>query len=164
MNSEGVTTTGVIGVISDTHGLLRRDVCRIFNGVDMIVHAGDVGSMDVLNSLETIAPVTAVYGNMDGGIIAAFLNESEIFEFCGFKFQLLHDLSRLTIDPAAFGIHGVIAGHSHFPEVKTENDILYLNPGSAGPGRPNKPVSLAKITVRDGRLWVKHFDLGGSIT
>jgi len=159
MQSADFADHGAIGVVSDTHGMLRSEVMRILNGVDMIVHAGDIGSMDILKSLETVAPVTAVSGNVDGGIIAAFLNESETFDFRGFKFHLLHDLSRLTIDPGTHGIHMVISGHSHLPELRRENGVMYLNPGSAGPERPRKPISLARVTVREGRLWVRHFNL-----
>lgn len=160
MSSEGYSPSGAIGVISDTHGLFRSEVTRIFSGVDLIVHAGDIGRTDILRSLETIAPVTAVYGNVDSATIAAFLNEYETFSFQGFKFHLLHDLYRLEIDPISHGIHMVISGHSHLPEVRKENGVIYLNPGSAGPKRPDKPVSLAKVAIQNGRLWVKHFDLG----
>lgn len=159
MHSEVSAAAGVIGIISDTHGMLRVEVPRIFKGVDMIVHAGDIGSTDVLKSLETIAPVTAVSGNIDGAVISTFLNDSENFEFKGFKFHLLHDLARLAIDPKSLGIHMVISGHSHLPELRREDGVMYLNPGSAGPKRFKKPISLAKVTARDGRLWVKHFNL-----
>lgn len=159
MHSEGFAGTGAIGVISDTHGMLRPEVSRIFKGVDMIVHAGDIGNADILKSLETIAPVTAVSGNVDGTVISAFLNDSETFEFKGFKFHLLHDLARLAIDPKSQGIHMVISGHSHLPEFRRENDVMYLNPGSAGPKRFEKPISLAKVTARKESLRVKHYNL-----
>lgn len=159
MHSEGSAATGVIGVISDTHGMLRTEVPRIFKGVDMIVHAGDIGSTDVLKALETIAPVTAVSGNMDGTVISAFLNDHEDFEFKGFKFHLLHDLAQLSINPKSHGIHMIISGHTHLPEIRREDGVIFLNPGSAGPKRLKKPISLAKVTSRDGRLWVKHFNL-----
>ncbi len=159
MNSGGSTGTGVIGVISDTHGMLRPEAARIFSGVDRIVHAGDIGSVDILKSLEAIAPVTAVHGNTDSGIIASFLNDSETFKFKNFKFHLLHDLVHLGVDPLKSGIRMIISGHSHMPMAREENDVMYLNPGSAGPKRLNKPVSLAKVTVMDNRLLVRHFDL-----
>jgi len=159
MNSEGSTVTGIIGVISDTHGMLRPEVSRIFSGVNMIVHAGDIGGMDILKSLGTIAPVTAVHGNTDTGIIASFLNDSETFKFKNYRFHLLHDLAHLGVDPLKLGIRMIISGHSHIPLAREENDVMYLNPGSAGPKRLNKPVSLAKITVMDNRLLVRHFDL-----
>lgn len=159
MQSEVQTDTGVIGVISDTHGLLRIEAARILKGVDMIVHAGDIGSKDILNSIEKIAPVTAVSGNMDEGMIRTFLEEEESFEFKGFKFHLIHDLARLTVSPESKGIKMVISGHTHTPELQKKNGVMYLNPGSAGPERPGKPISLARVTVKDDRLWVRHFTL-----
>jgi putative phosphoesterase len=159
MQPYGETGTGVIGVISDTHGLIRNDVARIFKGVDMIVHAGDVGNIDTLKTLEKIAPVTAVHGNVDGGVIRTFLEEEESFEFKGFKFHLIHDLARITVAPESLGIKMVISGHTHTPELKKKNGVMYLNPGSAGPERPSKPISLARVTVKDGRMWVRHFTL-----
>jgi putative phosphoesterase len=159
MKSAGQTDTGVIGVISDTHGLLRDEAARIFKGVDMIVHAGDVGGQDILNSLEKIAPVTAVSGNMDGGMIRTFLEEEEAFEFKGFKFHLIHDLAQISVAPESQGIQMVISGHTHVPLLRKKNGVMYLNPGSAGPERPNKPISLARVTVQGGRLWVRHFTL-----
>ena len=159
MPSEDVKFNSTIGVISDTHGMLRPEVSRIFKGVDIIVHAGDVGGIDILNSLESIATVTAVHGNMDSGVIASLLNESETFEFCGYKIHLLHDLSRLAIDPQTMGVHIVISGHSHLPDVFEKNGIVYLNPGSAGPKRSNKPISVSKITIQDGLLQPIHVHL-----
>jgi uncharacterized protein len=148
-----------IGVISDTHGLLRTEVHGIFESVDMIVHAGDIGSKDILNDLEKIAPVTAVIGNMDSGIMAVFLNETETFEFGGFKFHMRHDLSQLAIDPSLSGIDMVITGHTHLPELTFRNGVMYLNPGSAGPERRNKPISLAKLTLQNGKISAMHFYL-----
>jgi putative phosphoesterase len=159
MQSESETATGVIGVISDTHGLIRNEVARIFKGVDMIVHAGDVGNIDILKTLEKIAPVTAVHGNVDSGVIRALLEEEESFEFKGFKFHLIHDLARITAVPESNGIGMVISGHTHVPELRKKNGVMYLNPGSAGPERPGKPISLARVTVKDSRLWVRHFTL-----
>ena len=155
ISAEGRT----VGVISDTHGLLRDGVPEIFKGVEMIVHAGDIGGRSILHALEKIAPVTAVRGNMDSGIIAAFLNEAETFSFGGFSFHVRHDLLKLNIDPAASGVDMVITGHTHLPELKTENGVLYLNPGSAGPERPKKPISLARVSLRNGKLSARHFYL-----
>jgi putative phosphoesterase len=150
---------GVIGVISDTHGLLRAEAADILKGVDMIVHAGDICSADILNSLEKIAPVTAVCGNMDGGVLRNFLEEEVSFGFKGIKFHLIHDLTRITISPESKGVRMVINGHTHVPQLLKKNGIMYLNPGSAGPERPGKPISLARVTVSDGRLLVRHFTL-----
>lgn len=159
MQPTGSTDTAVIGVISDTHGVLREEATRILKGADAIVHAGDIGSVDILRSLEKIAPVTAVSGNVDGGMIRGLLEESTTFDFRGFKFHLLHDLTRIGIDPVSQGIHMVVSGHTHMPELRKKNGVMYLNPGSAGPERPHKPVSLARVTVQNGRLWVRHFTL-----
>lgn len=159
MQSAGPAVTGIIGVISDTHGMLRDGAVRILTGVDMIAHAGDIGRIDILRSLEKIAPVTAVSGNIDSGVVRTFLDESETFEFKGFKFHLLHDLTRIDIAPESNGTHMVISGHTHMPELNRKNGVMYLNPGSAGPERPRKPVSLARITIQEGRLWVRHFNL-----
>jgi putative phosphoesterase len=159
MNLDCITGTGVIGVISDTHGLLRPEAARILSGADIIVHAGDIGPLDVIKSLETIAPVTAVHGNTDSGIIASFFNDSETLEFKGLKIHLLHDLSHLSVDPAKLGVRLVISGHSHMPMARKKNSVMYLNPGSAGPKRKDKPISLATVTLRDDRLQIRHFDL-----
>ena len=139
--------------------MLRDEVLEILGGVDMIVHAGDIGNKDILSHLERIAPVTAVSGNMDGGVMAAFLNETETFRYGDFNFHVRHDLAQLVIDPAASGIHMVITGHTHLPDLKTLNGVMYLNPGSAGPERPNKPISLAKVSLQNSRLSVRHFYL-----
>lgn len=153
------TRKGAIGVVSDTHGLLRAEVLDIFEGVDRIVHAGDIGNMNILRALEEIAPVTAVIGNTDSGVVAALLNESETFEFGSFHFHVRHDRTCLNINPAASGIHMVISGHTHLPDLKSENGVIYLNPGSAGPERPNKPISLAKILLQNNQLSARHFYL-----
>ena len=146
-------------MISDTHGLLRDEVLGIFEGVDRIVHAGDIGSKDILNALEKIAPVTAVSGNMDSGLIAVFLNETETFEFGDFKFHVRHDLSQLAVDPGLSGIDMIITGHTHLPELTSRNGVMFLNPGSAGPERRNKPISLAKITLQNRQISARHFYL-----
>ena len=159
MRSDVSDNEGSIGVISDTHGLVRPEVMAIFRDVSIIVHAGDIGGMNVLKSLETIAPVTAVRGNVDSGQVAVFLNETETFEFGTFKFHVLHDLARLSLVPAACGIHMVISGHTHLPDVRTDNGVTYLNPGSAGPKRLDRSISLAKIIVQKGRLRVSQFNL-----
>lgn len=155
-HTESRAPGGVIGVISDTHGMLRTEVLEIFHGVDMIVHAGDIGTMEILKTLEAIAPVTAVNGNMDYGAATVFLNEAETFEFRNFKFHVRHDLSRIDLNPEVSGIDAVISGHTHIPDLRTENGVMYLNPGSAGPERKNKPVSLAKILIQNGGLSARH--------
>jgi len=127
-----------IGVISDTHGL--------------ILHAGDVGSPQVLRSLRCIAPVIAVRGNTDSGSGVQGLSATETVEIAGFLFHILHDLSCIDLDPVAAGMHAVISGHSHRPSLSTDKGVLYLNPGSAGPRRFSLPVTLARIAVFQEKL------------
>ncbi len=150
-----------IGVISDTHGLLRQTAFRALQGVDLIAHAGDVGSFAVLEALREIAPVHAVRGNMDGGKLGASLAPFEVVNIDDILFYVLHDINRLDLDLAAAGFAGVIYGHSHQPACERRNNILYLNPGSAGPKRFNKPVTLALMTVKGS---AENFDIDVSFT
>jgi putative phosphoesterase len=142
----------VLGVISDTHGLIRPSALRMLEGSALILHAGDIGSPDVLYALRAIAPVIAVRGNTDTGSWAGVLPKTEFAEINGMRFCIVHDLSDLDIDPAAAGVRAVISGHSHRPAFSESGGILHLNPGSAGPRRFNLPVTLACITMRHGRL------------
>jgi uncharacterized protein len=137
----------IIGVISDTHGMLRTAAHDALQEVDLIIHAGDVGSLEVLKVLRKIAPVYAVRGNMDGGKLGVILSPTEVVDINGTLFYVLHDLGRLDLDPAAAGFSGVIYGHSHRPSRNEENGVLYLNPGSAGPKRFQLPVTLAIMTL-----------------
>jgi len=141
-----------IGVISDTHGLLRPEALAALAGVDRIIHAGDVGGMEILRRLEEVAPVTVVRGNMDRGTDTGSLPETEVLEIGGTTFYVLHDLADLDLDPAGAGFNAVVFGHTHLPEKRTEGEVFYLNPGSAGPERGSKPVSLAVMDVEEGRL------------
>jgi uncharacterized protein len=138
-----------IGVISDTHGMLRTTAYHALKGVDMIIHAGDVGSLEVLNVLREIAPVYAVRGNMDGGKLGVILAPAEVVDINGTLFYVLHDLGRLDLDPAAAGFSGVIYGHSHKPTRYENNGILYLNPGSAGPKRFELPVTMVLMMINN---------------
>jgi uncharacterized protein len=142
----------VIGVISDTHGLMRKEVLPIFRGCDLIVHAGDIGSDEIIEILEEIAPVRAVAGNTDFGAWAGPLPQTEVVEAGDALLYLLHDIGRLDLDPVAAGFHCVIFGHSHKPEVLNRNGLLYINPGSAGPRRFRLPVSVARLRVRGTSL------------
>ncbi len=146
MNRGGKEIT--IGVISDTHGLLRAQVFPILRGCDLIVHAGDVGSLEIIEALEGIAPVRAVAGNTDFGSLSSRLPQTDVVEVGDVLLYLLHDLSCLDLDPVAAGFHGVIFGHSHKPEFFRRNGLLYLNPGSAGPRRFRLPTSVALLRVR----------------
>ena len=145
-------TEHLIGVISDTHGLLRPEAVKALNGVELIIHAGDVGDPKVLAGLEKIAPVYAVRGNTDRGAWARDLPPTRVVEVGGIHLYVLHELFRLDLDPAAAGLAAVIFGHSHRPHLERKNGVLFLNPGSAGPRRFTLPVTLARIKVQDNSL------------
>lgn len=136
-----------IGVISDTHGLLRPEAVAFLQGSDHIVHAGDIGSEAILGSLEEIAPVTAIRGNIDTGQWAAVVPESQWVTLAGICLHVLHDRRSLEIDPASSGVDVVVSGHSHRPLIERRGGVLYVNPGSAGPRRFKLPVSVAEIIV-----------------
>ena len=150
-----------IGVISDTHGLLRPQALRALAGADLIVHAGDVGSPDVLEALRAIAPVVAVRGNNDRGGWATALAETEVVETDGRSLYVLHDLKELDLDPRAAGFDAVIAGHSHQPRIERRDGVLYLNPGSAGPRRFRLPIAIAWLAVEAAGLdaEIVHLDV-----
>lgn len=140
-----------VGVISDTHGLLRPEAASALEGVELILHAGDMGGPAIMAELEEIAPVTAVRGNMDGGW-AAKLPPMDIVSINGVSVCMIHDLHQLDLDPAAAGVGLVVSGHTHQPRLERKNGVLYLNPGSAGPRRFDYPVSLAILRIDGGRL------------
>ena len=141
-----------LGVISDTHGLVRPEAVAALAGVERILHAGDIGNREVLDALARVAPVTAVRGNNDRGGWASDIPETEVVEVGGVSLYVLHDLHELDLDPRAAGFAAVIAGHSHQPRVEARDGVLYLNPGSAGPRRFKLPISLALLTVTGSRV------------
>ncbi len=141
-----------IGVISDTHGLLRPEALAALAGSDLLVHAGDIGSSSILDRLRAVAPIHAVRGNVDSAPWAASLPSTDLVEAGGVTLLVLHDLGTLDLDPAAAGVAAVISGHSHVPTVEIRRGVLFVNPGSAGPRRFRLPVSVARIAVDDGRL------------
>jgi uncharacterized protein len=141
-----------VGLISDTHGLLRPEAIAALRGVDAIIHAGDIGAPDVVERLAAIAPVTAVRGNNDRGVWAEKLAATETLEIGGARIYVLHDVKELALDPGAAGLAAVIAGHSHQPRVEERAGVLYVNPGSAGPRRFRLPVAVGRLTVKDGRV------------
>jgi len=141
-------TEHLIGVISDTHGLMRPQALAALEGVELIVHAGDVGNLKVLQALERIAPVAAVRGNTDRSDWSADLPPTRMVEVGGVLLYVLHELFCLDLDPGAAGLAAVIFGHSHSPHLERKNGVLYLNPGSAGPRRFTLPVTLARITFQ----------------
>jgi len=136
-----------IGVISDTQGLLRPEAIDALAGVNHILHAGDVGDDAILDELAAIAPLTAISGNIDRSERCSRLPPTEWVQLGGVTFYILHDLQRLDIDPIAAGTGVVVSGHSHQPVVEWRREVLYLNPGSAGPRRFRLPVSLALVTI-----------------
>lgn len=137
-----------VGLISDTHGLLRPEALWALRGSRYIVHAGDIGDPAILEALARLAPVTAVRGNNDAGPWAATLPDTAVLEADGVRIYVLHDLKTLDVDPASEGFHAVIAGHSHKPVELRREGVLYVNPGSAGPRRFKLPVSVGKLVVR----------------
>jgi uncharacterized protein len=141
-----------LGVISDTHGLLRPEAVAALTGVERIVHAGDIGDPEILRELGRLAPVSAVRGNNDRGGWAADIPETEVVEVGGVALYVLHDVHELDLDPRAAGFAAVIAGHSHQPRQEERDGVLYFNPGSAGPRRFRLPVSMGRLTVAHGRV------------
>jgi uncharacterized protein len=139
-----------IGVISDTHGLVRPEALRALDGVDRIIHAGDVGGSEVIEALSAIAPVDVVRGNNDKDPWGAQLPAWLALEFEGVSIHVLHDVKEMDVDPAAAGFRVVIAGHSHKPVVAERDGVLFVNPGSAGPRRFSLPVTVGYLTVAPG--------------
>jgi putative phosphoesterase len=140
-----------VGLISDTHGLLRPEATAFLAGSDHIVHAGDVGDPSILDALAAIAPITAIRGNVDTEAWADALRETELIRFGEIALYLLHDLAALAIDPGAAGIRVVVSGHSHKPLVVERDGVLYVNPGSAGPRRFRLPITAAELRI-DGTI------------
>jgi putative phosphoesterase len=136
-----------VGIISDTHGLLRPEVEEYLSGVDHILHAGDIGNPDIIAALRRIAPITAIRGNVDTGAWADEFPETETLRLAGRTIYMLHDLKALRTDPPALGIEVVVSGHSHIPKVETLSGVLYLNPGSAGRRRFKLPITLATLEI-----------------
>jgi putative phosphoesterase len=137
----------IVGVISDTHGLLRPEAIAALHGSHIIIHAGDVGRLEVLDALRALAPTYAVRGNVDTQAWAAKLPATEAVEVGQLLFWLLHDISELDLDPVAAEFAAVIFGHSHQPSIEMRDGVLYLNPGSAGPRRFKLPVTIARLRV-----------------
>jgi len=138
-----------IGVISDTHGLLRPEALAALRGSEYILHAGDVGDAAILDALRAIAPVTAIRGNVDLSGACARLPATELVQLAGRSIYMLHDRNTLDLDPVGAGISVVVSGHSHHPAIQWHKGILYFNPGSAGPRRFSLPVSLGFLTITE---------------
>jgi putative phosphoesterase len=149
-----------IGVVSDTHSLLRPEVLPLVEGSDHILHLGDVGDPEILGILARVAPVTAIRGNVDTHGPCAQLPTTEVATLAGHDFYMLHNIHELDLDPAAAGFSAVLYGHSHKPEIRRHKGVLYLNPGSCGPRRFQLPISCARIIINsDGQLEAKILEL-----
>jgi putative phosphoesterase len=149
-----------IGVISDTHGLLRPEALAALRESDHIVHAGDIGSSEILDALSKLAPVTAIRGNIDVEPWAQQLPTTNVAELDSALFYVLHDLKSLDLNPRAAGFAAVISGHSHVPKVEWREGILFFNPGSAGPRRFKLPISVGRIRLENSRLAPELITLG----
>jgi putative phosphoesterase len=151
----------ILGVISDTHGLLRPEAIGALRGVAKILHAGDVGDPEILRELEKIAPVTAVRGNVDVDARAEKLSATEVIEIDGVSIYMLHILEKLDLKPEAAGFRVVVYGHSHVPKIEEKNGVLYFNPGSAGPRRFRLPVTVGKLQISDGQAKAEVVEIVG---
>ena len=153
----------MIGVISDTHGLLRPEALAALRGMDRILHAGDVGELEVLDALRAVAPVTAVRGNVDHGAVGRALRETEVIKIEGISIYMLHEIQKLDLRPEAAGFRVVVCGHSHRPLIEEKKGVVYFNPGSAGPRRFRLPVSVGKLVFDRGlvRAEVMELEIGG---
>jgi len=149
----------ILGVISDTHGLLRPKAVEALRGSDRILHAGDVGAPEILEALVEIAPVTAIRGNVDTDAWARALPETEVVNAGGVSIYILHDLAQLDLKLGAAGFRVVVYGHSHQPKIEEKNGVLYFNPGSAGPRRFELPVSLGKLLIREREVRAELIEL-----
>jgi len=148
-----------IGLISDTHGLLRPEALAALAGSDHIIHAGDIGDESILDDLRKIAPVTAVLGNVDSAIMLPELAETETVEMDGVRIHVLHDLGRLNLNPQVAGVSAVISGHTHEPRIFERAGVLCINPGSAGQRRFSLPVSVGFLRIADGKVSAELLEL-----
>jgi putative phosphoesterase len=150
-----------IGLISDTHGLMRREALDALGGSDLILHAGDVGSPEIIVRLQALAPVIAVRGNVDRAPWASRLPFTAVVEAGAARIYMLHDLHDLDLDPAAAGFHVIVSGHSHQAARSERDGVLYINPGSAGPRRFHLPVTVARLDLRPAPWHVEIIPLAG---
>jgi len=142
----------IVGVISDTHGLLRPEAVELLRGSEHIIHAGDIGSPEIIPELRKIARVTAIRGNVDMQVWAQAFAETEVVELGGLHIYIIHDANAIDLNPKAAGFAAVISGHSHQPKQETRNGVLYFNPGSAGPRRFKLPISVGRMEIVDGKM------------
>ncbi len=149
----------IIGLICDTHGLLRPEAVAALGGSDAIIHAGDVGDPALLTELACIAPVSAVRGNIDRGDWAQAVPETEVLEAGGVLIYILHNIDELDLDPAAVGFKVVVTGHSHKPATREKDGVLYINPGSAGPRRFSLPIAVGRLVIAEGAVSAELIEL-----
>jgi putative phosphoesterase len=142
----------IIGVISDTHGLLRPEAVELLRGSEHIIHAGDIGAPEIVPALRKIAPVTAIRGNVDTQAWARSFPETEVVELGGLHIYIIHDANALDLNPKAAGFAAVISGHSHQPKQETKDGVLYFNPGSAGPRRFKLSISVGRMEIVNGKV------------
>ncbi len=152
----------IIGVISDTHGLLRPQAMDALHGSDHIIHAGDIGAADIIPALQEIAPVTAIRGNVDNEPWTRNFPETNVAELAGLHIYLIHSVQDLDLNPCAAGFAAVISGHSHKPGQHVKDGVLYFNPGSAGPRRFKLPISVGRLEIVKGKLTGKIIELAVS--
>ncbi len=150
----------LIGVISDTHGLLRPEAVESLRGCDLIIHAGDIGDRAILNALRALAAVHAIRGNIDTEPWANGLPETEVVEIGETLLYVIHNVRDLDLNPQAAGFAAVISGHSHKPAIETRHGVLYFNPGSAGPRRFSLPITVGRLTIIDGKITPELLPLG----
>jgi uncharacterized protein len=148
-----------VGLISDTHGLLRPEALAFLRGSDFIVHAGDIGDAGVLDELRRLAPLTAVRGNNDKGPWAKSIAETEVLQVAEVSIYVLHDLAELDLDPVAAGFQVVVSGHSHQPRIEERDGVMYVNPGSSGPRRFKLPIAVAELHVAGSSVKAKIVEL-----
>lgn len=151
----------IIGLISDTHGLLRPEALAALEGSDLVIHAGDVGQAEIIEQLRAVAPVVAVRGNVDKGAWASQLPLTAAAELGSVRLYVLHDLQQLDLDPAAANFSFVVSGHSHKPGCTERSGVVYVNPGSAGPRRFRLPITVARLDLRKAPWRVEFIDLTG---
>jgi putative phosphoesterase len=142
----------IVGIISDTHGLLRPEALEALQGSEHIIHAGDIGAPEIIPALQKIAPVTAIRGNVDREAWTKQFPETEVVELGGVRIYIIHDLNALDLNPRAAGFAAVISGHSHQPKQELKDGVLYFNPGSAGPRRFRLPVTAGRLDIVDGKV------------
>jgi uncharacterized protein len=154
-----MSDASIIGLISDTHGLLRSEALEALRGSDFIIHAGDIGNAIIIERLQMVAPVAAVKGNIDKGTWASELPSSVVVEARSAMIYVLHDIQQLDLDPAAAGFDFVISGHSHKPARTERSGVIYVNPGSAGPRRFQLPIAVARLNLSHSPWAIDFIDL-----